>query len=71
LGSRHTHGEQVCFPLLGATVVPSRKGHRYAAGAFRVESPALYVTRGLGTDRISVRFLCRPELASLTLRRES
>jgi uncharacterized protein len=67
--SGHTHGGQVRFPLLGATVVPSRYGHRYAAGEFHVDGTALYVSRGLGTVRFPLRFLCRPELAILTLRR--
>jgi predicted MPP superfamily phosphohydrolase len=67
--SGHTHGGQVRFPLVGATVVPSRYGHRYAAGLFQVEGTTLYVSRGLGTVRFPIRFLCRPELAVLTLRR--
>jgi uncharacterized protein len=67
--SGHTHGGQVRFPLLGATVVPSRYGHRYAAGQFQVEGTTLYVNRGLGTVRLPLRFLCRPELAIHTLRR--
>jgi predicted MPP superfamily phosphohydrolase len=67
--SGHTHGGQVRFPLLGATVVPSRYGHRYAAGAFQVENTTLYVSRGLGTVRFPLRFLCRPELAIFTLRK--
>jgi uncharacterized protein len=67
--SGHTHGGQVRFPLVGATVVPSRYGHRYAAGAFRVEGTTLYVSRGLGTVRFPMRFLCRPELTIHTLRR--
>jgi uncharacterized protein len=66
--SGHTHGGQVRFPLLGATVVPSRYGHRYAAGLFQVENTTLFVSRGLGTVRLPLRFLCRPELAILTLR---
>lgn len=69
--SGHTHGGQVRFPLLGATVVPSRYGHRYAAGEFHVDGAALYVSRGLGTVRFPMRFLCRPELAILTLRRRA
>jgi predicted MPP superfamily phosphohydrolase len=67
--SGHTHGGQVRLPLLGATVVPSRYGHRYAAGEFRVEGTTLYVSRGLGTVRFPIRFLCRPELALFTLKR--
>jgi predicted MPP superfamily phosphohydrolase len=66
--SGHTHGGQVRFPLVGATVVPSRYGHRYAAGEFQVEGTTLYVSRGLGLVRSRLRFLCRPELALLTLR---
>jgi predicted MPP superfamily phosphohydrolase len=66
--SGHTHGGQVRLPLLGATVVPSRYGHRYAAGQFQVDGTTLYVSRGLGTVRFRVRFLCRPELAIFTLR---
>jgi predicted MPP superfamily phosphohydrolase len=68
--SGHTHGGQVRLPLLGATVVPSRYGHRYASGAFRVEGTTLYVSRGMGTVRFPLRFLCRPELAIHTLRQD-
>jgi predicted MPP superfamily phosphohydrolase len=66
--SGHTHGGQVRFPIVGATVCPSRFGTRYAAGLYREGDTALYVTRGLGTVRLPIRFLCRPELAILTLR---
>jgi predicted MPP superfamily phosphohydrolase len=69
--SGHTHGGQVRFPFIGATVVPSRYGPRYSAGEYRVEGTTLYVSRGLGTVRLPIRFLCRPELAILTLRRTS
>jgi hypothetical protein len=64
----HTHGGQVRFPFVGATVCPSRYGTRYAAGLYREGRTTLYVNRGLGTVRFPVRFLCRPELALLTLR---
>lgn len=67
--SGHTHGGQVRFPFVGATVVPSRYGARYAAGLYTEGDTCLYVTRGLGVVRFPVRFLCRPELSLLTLRR--
>lgn len=67
--SGHTHGGQVCLPFVGATVVPSRFGARYASGLFREGETQLFVTRGLGVVRLPVRFLCRPELPILTLRR--
>jgi len=68
--SGHTHGGQVWLPLVGAPLVPSRYGQRYRAGL--VEGPRcwVYVTRGLGTITPPVRFLCRPELTVLTLRRQ-
>jgi len=66
--SGHTHGGQVRFPVVGATVVPSRFGARYAAGLFVENGTTLYVNRGLGVVRLPIRFLCRPEVSILTLR---
>ena len=67
--SGHTHGGQVRLPVVGATIVPSRYGAKYAAGLFHEGPTTLYVCRGIGMVRLPVRFLCRPELAILTLRR--
>lgn len=63
----HTHGGQVRFPWVGATIVPSKFGRRYAAGLFRERGTWLYVNRGVGTVRLPIRFLCRPEVAIITL----
>lgn len=64
----HTHGGQVRLPFVGAPVVPSRYGQRYAMGWVRgaYGTPA-YVSRGLGTSGIPFRNLCEPELTLLTL----
>lgn len=64
----HTHGGQVRLPGLGAPVVPSRYGQRYAMGWVRGahDTPA-YVSRGLGVTGVPVRLLCEPELTLLTL----
>lgn len=67
--SGHTHGGQVWLPLVGAPLVPSRYGQRYRAGLAEGPRCPVYVTRGLGTVTPPVRFLCRPELTVLTLRR--
>ena len=66
----HTHGGQVRLPLIGKLVVPPGSG-RYVQGWYRGGAAPLYVTRGIGTSGINVRFLCRPELALFTLRRAS
>ncbi len=64
----HTHGGQVRLPLLGAPVVPSRFGQRYARGLIKEGEKLLYVTTGVGTSIMPVRFNVPPEYVLLTLR---
>lgn len=64
----HTHGGQVDLPFLGRRVVPSRYGARYAAGHIVENGRHLFVTTGVGTSIIPVRFRVPPEIALLTLR---
>jgi hypothetical protein len=57
----HTHGGQVCLPLIGPILLPV-KNRRYAAGEVDLGGGRrLYVTRGVGYLR-RVRLLCRPEI---------
>jgi uncharacterized protein len=63
----HTHGGQIRFPFFGAVVVPSRYEGRYAEGFHRVGRVLLYVSRGIGAIP-PLRILCRPEVATFTLR---
>jgi hypothetical protein len=63
----HTHGGQVALPLLGRPIVPSRYGQRYAAGLVVEQGRHLWVTTGLGTSILPVRFRVPPEIALLTL----
>ncbi|MCD8024013.1 MAG: metallophosphoesterase, partial [Candidatus Gastranaerophilales bacterium] len=55
----HTHGGQVRLPLYGALFVPSKYGKRYEAGFI---DNILYVSKGLGTSIIPIRFNCLPEI---------
>jgi len=64
----HTHGGQVDLPLIGRPIVPSRFGSRYAAGHVVEGGRHLFVTTGVGTSIIPVRFRVPPEIALLTLR---
>ncbi|HEV8661513.1 MAG TPA: metallophosphoesterase, partial [Thermoanaerobaculia bacterium] len=66
----HTHGGQIRFPFFGAVVVPSRHESRYAAGFHRVGGVLMYVSRGIGAIP-PIRILCRPEVATFTLRQGS
>jgi hypothetical protein len=69
--SGHTHGGQVRLPFIGALIANTRKApRRYAAGLFKVaEHTQLFVSRGIGHSTLPMRFLCRPQIAVLTLRR--
>jgi predicted MPP superfamily phosphohydrolase len=63
--SGHTHGGQVCLPLLGAIVTGSLYGRRFQSGRYNLQNLVLYVTRGIGMEGAGaprVRFLCPPEI---------
>lgn len=64
----HTHGGQVSLPLLGPPVVPSSFGKRYAAGHVVEDGRHLFVTPGIGTSILPVRFNVPPEVSVLSLR---
>lgn len=64
----HTHGGQVRLPLIGSPIVPSRYGQRYARGLITEGSRQLFVTTGIGTSIMPLRFGVPPEYAVLTLR---
>jgi len=63
----HTHGGQVWFPLLGRMVVPSRYGERFAIGHIVEDGRHLFVSPGIGTSIIPVRFLTSPEVSILEI----
>jgi uncharacterized protein len=64
-----THGGQVRLPLLGAPVVRSRFGQRYAAGLVVEQGRHLFVSTGIGTTNIPVRIGVPPTIFVLTLTR--
>ena len=63
----HTHGGQIRLPFIGALHTPFASGP-YEAGWYQEGSTRMYVSRGVGTSIVSVRFLCRPEIAIHRLR---
>ena len=66
----HTHGGQVRFPFIGAPVIPSGYGRKYAAGFVRDEQTDVFVTTGVGTSLIPVRFGVPPEISVLSVSAE-
>ena len=63
----HTHGGQVNLPLLGRRIVPSNYQDRYAIGHIEESGHHLFVTPGVGTSIIPVRFRVPPEISILTV----
>jgi predicted MPP superfamily phosphohydrolase len=64
----HTHGGQVWLPFFGRLRVPSKYGQRYAMGHVVEHGKHLYVTSGVGTSIIPVRFCVVPEIRLLDVR---
>jgi hypothetical protein len=63
----HTHGGQVNLPLIGRPVVPSKFGQRFAYGLIEESGKKLFVTGGIGTSIVPLRFRVKPEIVILTL----
>lgn len=67
--SGHTHGGQCAVPWLGWAPVVPRFGRPYVYGHFAdpQNHSQLFVSRGLGTTGIPVRFGCPPEVVVMDL----
>lgn len=64
----HTHGGQIRMPFYGALVMPDRDVDRKkSAGYHEEKGKEFYVSRGLGTSQLPLRFFCRPEILILEL----
>jgi predicted MPP superfamily phosphohydrolase len=65
----HSHGGQVKFPILGAPIVPNKK--EFTAGHISKNGKNLFVTTGVGTSGLSIRFRVPPEIAVVTLKSQN
>jgi len=66
----HTHGGQVRLPLIGSVVESSRYGERYEKGHVVENGHDLFVTTGIGTSIVPVRFGVPPEIVLLQVRQK-
>ena len=66
----HTHGGQIWFPVIGSPYIPSSYGQKYAFGYLRDGNVDVFVTTGIGTSLLPIRFLVPPEIAVLTVSAE-
>jgi uncharacterized protein len=62
----HTHGGQLRLPWIGPLWLPGGCGP-YVSGWYTAKGSQMYVSRGIGTSILPVRFLARPEVAILAL----
>ncbi len=64
----HTHGGQLWFPIIGSPFVPSSFGQKYNAGHIHEDGKDMFVTTGIGTSLLPLRFMMPPEIAVITVR---
>lgn len=65
--SGHSHGGQLCLPFGKPLSLPIG-ARRYFAGFYPDAKVPLYVSRGVGTIGVDLRFFCPPEVSVLTLK---
>jgi predicted MPP superfamily phosphohydrolase len=63
--SGHTHGGQVKLRDEEKRILPRRK---FASGLYRRRETQVYITRGIGTVVLPVRYGCPPEISHIELR---
>lgn len=66
----HTHGGQVRIPFIGALIVPTQMGRKYSFGHFYRNGVDVFITTGIGTSILPVRFNDPPEIAVLNISAE-
>jgi hypothetical protein len=62
----HTHGYQIHIPGMRPFWV-SRYSSQYGNGFYRNQGQVMYISRGIGTVFMPIRFNCRPEITVLRL----
>ena len=65
----HTHGGQICLPGGKALYHNTHLTAKYAAGRHEIHGATLYVSRGIGSTRLPLRYHCVPEITVFTLTR--
>jgi uncharacterized protein len=64
----HTHGGQVCLPLIGPIITNANCSRAYARGVWTYKTLQGYTNPGVGTSGVPVRFFCPPEIGLVELR---
>lgn len=67
----HTHGGQINIPILTELIFPLKYDKKYKKGIFFRDEKWLYVSRGVGTTFLPVRFFSPPEITIINLKIEN
>jgi predicted MPP superfamily phosphohydrolase len=67
----HTHGGQICLPLIGPLLVNANCPRKYIRGMWRYKCVQGYTSAGVGSSCVPVRFFCPPEIGVIELRRSN
>jgi predicted MPP superfamily phosphohydrolase len=63
----HTHGGQICLPLLGPLITHANCPRAYTRGAWQYKGMRGYTSPGVGCSGVVARFYCPPELVLIEL----
>ena len=63
--SGHTHGGQITF--LGIVPFKPQGSGRYLKGWYKETEPKMYISKGIGTSVLPIRFGARAEIASIEI----
>ena len=67
----HTHGGQICLPVIGPVFTHIKLPRRFSAGLWQYNSTIGYTSNGAGCSGVPVRFNCPPEIVLLTLNKSN
>ena len=66
--SGHTHGGQVKLRESRDSVLFPNRRRKFASGLHYRKNTQIYITRGIGTVVVPLRYQCPPEISMLELR---
>jgi len=67
--SGHTHGGQITFFGWWAPILHSNYGQKYRYGLIDSGKTKSYISSGIGTVILPFRFICRPEIVVVTIKK--
>jgi predicted MPP superfamily phosphohydrolase len=65
----HVHGGIIRLPKVGGLLSPNREFFpKYDFGKYIKNNTTMLLSKGLGGSKVLIRFACKPEIVSITLK---